>query len=90
MWSLGIFYGEVGTMKPWLSPWVLPLVMLGAVLVLTRPVAGAIWTVGSVLLVRLLNGHCNPPVSEELRRPYEDPRRSYLGAFVAPYDRTRS
>ncbi len=78
-------------MKLWLSPWVLPLVMLGTVLVVTRPVAGAIWTAGSVLLVRLLNGRFHPSASDEpLRQPYNHPKRSYLGAFVAPYDGTRS
>jgi hypothetical protein len=78
-------------MKRWLSPWVLPLVMLGVVLVLTRPISGAIWCVASVVLVRLLNGRFELPPSEEpLRRPYDDPKQSYLGAFVARYVRTPS
>jgi hypothetical protein len=78
-------------MKRWLSPWVLPLLMLGVVLVLTRPVAGAIWCVASVVLVRLLNGRFElPPSDEPLRRPYDDPQHSYLGAFVAPDIRTPS
>jgi hypothetical protein len=51
-------------MKRWLSPWVLPLLMLGVVLVLTRPVAGAIWCVASVALVRLLNGRFELPPSD--------------------------
>jgi hypothetical protein len=73
-------------MKRWLSPWVLPLLMLGVVVVLTRPVAGVIWCVASVLLVRLLNGRFEPPPSDDLlRRPYDDAKSSYLGAFVAPY-----
>ena len=76
-------------MKRWLSPWVLPLLMLGVVLVLTRPVAGAIWCVASVVLVRLLNGAFElPPSDEPLRRPYDDQKHSYLGAFVARYVRT--
>jgi hypothetical protein len=78
-------------MKRWLSPWVLPLVMVGVLLVLTSPVAGGIWCVASVVLVRLLNGRFDlPPSDEPLRRPYDDPEHSYLGAFVAPYARTRS
>lgn len=78
-------------MKRWLSPWVLPLLMLGVVLVLTRPVAGAIWCVASICLVRLFNGRFEgPPSDEPLRRPYDDRKHSYLGAFVAPYVRTRS
>ncbi len=68
-------------MKRWLSPWLLPLVMLGIVLLITRPVAGAIWMVASVLFVRLLNGRLElPPEDEPLRRSLDDPRRSYLGA----------
>ena len=77
--------------KLWLSPWVLPLVMLGVVLVLTRPLAGTIWCIASVVLVRLLNGHFELPPSEEpLRRPYDDPKHSYLGAFVARHVRSPS
>lgn len=56
--------------KRWLSPWVLPLVLLGCVLLITRPIAGAIWIVTSVLLVRLLNGRFElPPEDEPLRSP---------------------
>jgi hypothetical protein len=78
-------------MKRWLSPWVLPLLMLGVVLVFTRPVGGAIWCVASVFLVRLLNGRFEaPPGDEPLRRPYDDPNHSYLRAVVAPYVRTPS
>jgi hypothetical protein len=78
-------------MKRWLSPWVLPLLMLGVVILLTRPLAGAIWCVASVFLVRLLNGRFELPANDEpLRRPNDDPRHSYLGAFVAPHVRTPS
>jgi hypothetical protein len=78
-------------MKRWLSPWVLPLLMLGVVMVLTRPVVGVIWCVASVFLVRLLNGRFEPPPSDELLRPpYDDPKTSYLGAFVARYVNTPS
>jgi hypothetical protein len=78
-------------MKGWLSPWILPLVIVGLVLVLATPVAGAIWCVASVFLVRLLNGRFElPPSDEPLRRPYVDPQHSYLGAFVAPDVRTPS
>jgi hypothetical protein len=64
-------------MKPWLSPWMLPLVMLGIVVLFTRPVAGAIGIVASVALVRLLNGRFELPAADELPRPYfNDPRHS--------------
>jgi hypothetical protein len=88
----GISYLEVKeSMKRWLSPWVLPLVMLGVVLVLTRPVAGAIWIVTSVVLVRLINGRFESLLGDEpLRRLYDDPKHSYLGAFEAPSVRTPS
>jgi hypothetical protein len=67
-------------MKRWLSPWVVPLVMLGVVVLLTRPVAGAVWIVVSVVLVRLLNGHFELPAEDEpLRRYFDDPH-SYFGA----------
>jgi hypothetical protein len=68
-------------MKRWLSPWVLPLVMLGVVVLLTRPVAGAVWLVASVVLVRVLNGHFEVPTDDQpLRRYFDDPKHSYLGA----------
>lgn len=60
-------------MKPWLSPWVLPLLMLGIVLLLTRPIAGVIWCVAGVVLVRLINGRFQRLPNDELRRPYDDP-----------------
>ena len=67
--------------KRWLSRWVLPLVLLGGVLLITRPVAGAIWIVASVVFVRLLNGRFElPPEDEPLRRDLDDPRRSCFGA----------
>ena len=67
-------------MKRWLSPWVAPLAMLGAVVALTKPVAGAVWIVVSVVLVRLLNGHFELPAEDEpLRRYFDDPQ-SYFGA----------
>jgi hypothetical protein len=60
---------------------VLPLVMLGVVVLFTRPVAGVIWLVASVVLVRVLNGHFERGTDDEpLRRYYDDPKRSYLGA----------
>jgi hypothetical protein len=79
-------------MKRWLSPWVLPLVMLGVVLLLTRPVAGTIWIVASVLLVRLLNGRFEPPPEEEepIRRYFDDLRRSNFGASEERWFRTPS
>ena len=68
-------------MKRWLSPWVAPLVMLGVVVLLTRPIAGALWIVVSVVLVRLLNGHFELPADDEpLRRYFEDPTHPYFGA----------
>jgi hypothetical protein len=68
-------------MKRWLSPWVLPLLMLGVVIVVTRPVVGAVWIVVSVVLVRLLNGHFELPAQDEpLRRYFDDPKHSYFGA----------
>ncbi|HEX4009718.1 MAG TPA: hypothetical protein VHX62_06905 [Solirubrobacteraceae bacterium] len=78
-------------MKRWLSPWVLPLLMLGVVVVITRPLAGAIWIVASVVLVRVLNGHFEPLADDQpLRRYLDDPRHSYLGAPQEPYVRTPS
>jgi hypothetical protein len=53
-------------MKRWLSPWVLPLVMLGVVALVTRPVAGAVWILVSVVLVRLLTGRFELPAQDEL------------------------
>jgi hypothetical protein len=64
-------------MKRWLSPWMLPLAMLGIVVLFTRPVVGAIGIVASVVVVRLLNGRFELPVQDELPRPYfHDPKRS--------------
>jgi hypothetical protein len=40
--------------------------MLGVVALVTRPVAGAVWIVVSVVLVRLLNGRFEPPAQDEL------------------------
>jgi hypothetical protein len=78
-------------MKRWLSPWVLPLLMLGVVVLVTRPVAGVIWIVSSVVLVRLLNGRFEPPADDEpLRRFFDDPKHSYLGAPPQPSVRTPS
>ncbi|MFZ0039852.1 MAG: hypothetical protein WAK93_00970 [Solirubrobacteraceae bacterium] len=78
-------------MKRWLSPWVLPLVMLGCVLLITRPVAGVIWIVASVVLVRLLNGFLELPSEDELlRRHLDDPRRSFSGASLDRYFKTPS
>jgi hypothetical protein len=78
-------------MKKWLSPWLVPLVILGSVFIQASPVAGAIWIATSLVLVRLLNGHfALPPSDGPLRRPYDDPTRSYLGAFVGPSVRSRS
>jgi hypothetical protein len=78
-------------MKRWLSPWMLPLVMLGVVVLFTRPVAGAIWLVASVVLVRLLNGRFELPAEDEpLRRYYDDPKHSYFGAPEQRYSRTPS
>lgn len=78
-------------MKRWLSPWALPLVMLGVVLVVTRPVAGVIWLVASVVLVRVLNGQFESPVDDEpLRTYFDDPKHSYLGAPQERYIRTPS
>jgi hypothetical protein len=67
-------------MKRWLSPWVLPLLMLGVVALVTRPVAGAVWIVVSVVLVRLLNGHFELPAQDEPLRRYLDDPHSYFGA----------
>jgi hypothetical protein len=68
-------------MKRWFSPWVLPLVMLGVVVLVTRPVAGAVWIVASVVLVRVLNGAFELPAPDEpLRRYLDDPKHSYFGA----------
>ena len=53
--------GGESPVKRWLSPWVLPLVMLGVVVLVTRPLAGAIWLVTSVVLVRVFNGHFELP-----------------------------
>jgi hypothetical protein len=78
-------------MKKWLSPWLLPLVILGSVIIQASPVAGAIWIATSLVLVRRLNGRFElPPNDGPLRRPYDDPTHSYLGAFVAPSDRSPS
>jgi hypothetical protein len=78
-------------MKRWLSPWVLPLVMLGVVVLVTRPLAGAIWLVTSVVLVRVFNGHFELPADDQpLRRYFDDPKHSYLGAPQQPYVRTPS
>jgi hypothetical protein len=79
-------------MKRWLSPWVLPLVMLGVVVLLTRPVAGTIWIAVSVLVVRLLNGRFDPPPEDEesLRRYLDSLKRSYFGARAERYFRTPS
>ena len=64
-------------MKPWLSPWMLPLVMLGVVVLFTGPVAGAILIVASVVLVRLLNGRFELPAQDEpLRRYFDNPKHS--------------
>jgi hypothetical protein len=68
-------------MKRWFSPWVLSLVMLGVVVLVTRPVAGAIWIVASVVLVRVLHGQFELPAQDEpLRRYLDDPKHSYFGA----------
>lgn len=68
-------------MKRWFSPWVLPLVMLGVVVLVTRPVAGVVWIAVSVVLVRVLHGQFELPAQDEpLRRYFDDPKRSYLGA----------
>jgi hypothetical protein len=54
--------------------------MLGVVVLFTRPVAGVIWLVASVVLVRVLNGHFERATDDEpLRRYYDDPKHSYLG-----------
>ncbi len=64
-------------MKRWLCPWMVPLAMLGIVVLFTRPVAGAIRIVASVVVVRLLNGRFELPVQDELPRPYfQAPKRS--------------
>ncbi len=58
-------------------PRTLPLAMLGIVVLFTRPVAGAIGIVASVVVVRLLNGRFELPEQDELHRPYfHDPKRS--------------
>ena len=78
-------------MKEWLSPWLVPLLIVGSVFVQASPVAGAIWIATSLVLVRLLNGRFElPPNDGPLRRPYDDPTHSYLGAFVAPPTRSPS
>ena len=78
-------------MKRWLSPWVLPLVMLGVVVLVTRPVAGVVWLVVSIVLVRVLNGRFERLVNDEpLRRYFDDPKHSYLGAPEPRYFRTPS
>ena len=59
-------------MKPWLSRWTLPLAMLEIVVLFTRPLAGAIAIVASVVLVRLLNGRFELPAQDELPRSYFD------------------
>jgi hypothetical protein len=59
-------------MKAWLSPWMLPLAMLGIVVLFTRPLAGAIGIVASVVVVRLLNGRFELPARDELPRSYFD------------------
>jgi hypothetical protein len=68
-------------LKRWLSPWVLPLVMLGVVLMITKPVAGAIWIAVSVIVVRLLNGRFDLPSDDgPALGPYvEDLKRLVLG-----------
>ena len=64
-------------MKPWLLRAMLPLAMLGIVVLFTRPVAGAIGIVVSVLLLRLLNGPFELPATDEVPPPYfRDPRHS--------------
>jgi hypothetical protein len=63
-------------MKPWLSPWTLPLVMLGIVVLFTRPVAGVVVIAASLVVVRLLNGRFEMPAADDLPRPYFiDPTR---------------
>jgi hypothetical protein len=65
--------------------------MLGVVVLLTRPVAGAIWIVASLVLVRLLNGRFERPAEDEpLRRYFDDPQYSYLGTPAERYVRTPS
>lgn len=72
-------------MKRWLSPWVLPLVMLGIVAAISRPIDGAVWIVVSIVLVRLLNGRFELPAEDEpLRRYHDDPKRSFVGALQPP------
>ena len=67
----------------------LPLVMSGVVVLFTGPVAGAIWIVPSVVLVRLLNGRVELPAQDEsLRRYFDDPKHSQFGAPEQRYSRT--
>ena len=74
-------------MKRWLSPWVLPPVLLGSVLLVTRPVAGAVWLVTSVVVVRLLNayvGERTPLVDDPFTHAFEDRDKFY---FKPPQER---
>ncbi|MGH2916907.1 MAG: hypothetical protein ACRDMX_18170 [Solirubrobacteraceae bacterium] len=74
-------------MKRWLSPWLLPLVMLGSVLLITLPVAGVIWIVLSVVVVRLINGRLQGPASldERFMRTIEDVARDVAEALELNY-----
>ena len=58
------------SMKPWLSRWMLPLVMLDIVVVCTSPVLGTVAIAASVVVFRLLNGPVELPEQEELPQPY--------------------
>ncbi len=57
-------------MKRWLSPRMLPLVMLGIVVLFTNPLAGVIGIAAGLVLVRLLNGRFELPSADDLPRPY--------------------
>jgi hypothetical protein len=83
--------GGESSVKRWLSPWVLPFVMLGVVVLVSRPVAGVVWLVVSFVLVRVLNGRFERLANDEpLRRYFDDPKHSYLGAPEPRYSRTPS
>jgi hypothetical protein len=65
--------------------------MLGVVVLVTRPVIGAVWMVVSVVLVRVLNGAFELAAQDEpLRRYYDDPKHSYFGGQEPRYIRSPS
>ena len=44
-------------MQRWWNPWLLPVILLGAVALVSRPALGVLWVAGCVGAGRLINGY---------------------------------